>query len=171
MVSKPAKNNDLNACLRAIPSVDELLGRPHLISLAKSAGRGVVTQVARSVLADLRARLIKGGEDSQAAGTVSLDVIESRVATAVENMLAPSLRRVINATGVVLHTNLGRAPLARAASDAVAETAVGYSNLEYDIDRGERGKRDVHTARLLRELAGAEAAIVVNNNAAAVFLV
>jgi L-seryl-tRNA(Ser) seleniumtransferase len=169
MVPKPAKYNDRNARLRAIPSVDELLGRPQLISLAKSAGRAVVTQVARSVLADLRTRLIKGEEDSQA--TVSLDAIESRVATAVENMLAPSLRRVINATGVVLHTNLGRAPLARAASDAVAETAVRYSNLEYDIDRGERGKRDVHTADLLAELAGAEAAIVVNNNAAAVFLV
>src|SRR6202142_4618566 len=86
-------------------------------------------------------------------------------------MLAPSLRRVINATGVILHTNLGRAPLARAAAAEIAGTATRYSNLEYDIARGERGKRDVHTARLAAEMAGAEAAIVVNNNAAAVFLV
>jgi len=78
---------------------------------------------------------------------------------------------VINATGVILHTNLGRAPLASGAVAHMAETATRYSNLEYDIEMGARGKRDVHTARLLAELAGAEAAIVVNNNAAAVFLV
>ena len=171
MASKPAEKTNLNPRLRAIPSVDEVLGRPRLVLLAESAGRGVVTQVARNVLADLRARLIKGGQNSQAVGRVTLDAIEAQVASGVETTLAPSLRRVINATGVVLHTNLGRAPLALAASEAIAETAVRYSNLEYDIDRGERGKRDVHTTHLLAELAGAEAAIVVNNNAAAVFLV
>ena len=89
----------------------------------------------------------------------------------VEAMLAASLRRVINATGVILHTNLGRAPLAAEAAAEMAETATRYSNLEYDVARGERGKRDVHTARLAAEMAGAESAIVVNNNAAAVFLV
>jgi L-seryl-tRNA(Ser) seleniumtransferase len=120
------------------------------------------------VLSDLRARLIQG---TSGPNPTRLDAIEAQVASAVEAVLAPSLRRVINATGVVLHTNLGRAPLARAASEAIAETAVRYSNLEYDIERGERGKRDIHTGRLLADLAGAEAAIVVNNNAAAVFLV
>jgi L-seryl-tRNA(Ser) seleniumtransferase len=171
MSPKPRKKNDLNARLRTIPSVDELLGRPRLVSLAESAGRALVTQTARTVLADFRARLIKGSQNSPAASALSIDTIEAQVASTVETLLAPSLRRVINASGVVLHTNLGRAPLARAASEAIAETAVRYSNLEYDIVRGERGKRDVHTARLLAELAGAEAAIVVNNNAAAVFLV
>jgi L-seryl-tRNA(Ser) seleniumtransferase len=86
-------------------------------------------------------------------------------------MLAPSLQRVINATGVILHTNLGRAPLAAGTIAEMGETATRYSNLEYDVSRGERGKRDVHTAWLAAELAGAESAIVVNNNAAAVFLV
>jgi L-seryl-tRNA(Ser) seleniumtransferase len=89
----------------------------------------------------------------------------------VENILAPSLRRVINATGVVLHTNLGRAPLARQAVARIVATAPLYNNLEYDLARGERGKRDAHTSRLLAELCGTEAAIVVNNNAAAVLLV
>ena len=166
---KPQKNKDLNARLRAIPSVDELLGQPSLVSLAESAGPLVVTQMARSVLRDLRARLIKDAHPDLNA--TRLEVIEAQVASAVDAVLAPSLRRVINATGVILHTNLGRAPLALAASEAIAETAVRYSNLEYDIERGDRGKRDVHTARLLADLAGAEAALVVNNNAAAVFLV
>lgn len=171
MATKSSETKDLNARLRALPSVDELLGRPRLISLAQSAGRGVVTQVARGVLAALRFRILKRHGNPQAANALNLDSIEAQVASAVETALAPSLRRVINATGVVLHTNLGRAPLASAASQAIAETAVRYSNLEYDIDRGERGKRDVHTSRLLAELSGAESAIVVNNNAAAVFLV
>jgi L-seryl-tRNA(Ser) seleniumtransferase len=93
------------------------------------------------------------------------------VTAEVEKILAPSLRRVINATGVVLHTNLGRAPLSAEAAARMAETSTRYSNLEYDVSSGARGKRDVHTGRLLAELVGAEAAIVVNNNAAAVFLV
>lgn len=171
MATKSAETKDVHARLRALPSVDQLLVRPRLISLAESAGRAVVTQAARTVLADLRARILKGDENSQAASAPSLDRIEADVASAVETTLARSLRRVINATGVVLHTNLGRAPLARAAADAIAEAAVRYSNLEYDIERGERGKRDVHTSRLLAELSGAESVIVVNNNAAAVFLV
>jgi len=168
---KSRENKDLNARLRAIPSVDELLSQPALVSLAQSVGQGVVTQMARSVLKDLRAQLIRDALTSPEKIATGPEAIAAQVASAVEAVLAPSLRRVINATGVILHTNLGRAPLARSASEAIGETAVRYSNLEYDIERGERGKRDVHTARLLADLAGAEAAIVVNNNAAAVFLV
>ncbi len=168
MLPRAQEKKDLNARLRAIPSVDEVLGRTRIDSLAQSTGRAIVTQIARTVLADLRARLIQGVANSQ---EVSLEGIEAQVVAAVEAVVAPSLRHVINATGVVLHTNLGRAPLALAASEAIAETAVRYSNLEYDFDRGERGRRDVHTVRLLSVLTGAEAAIVVNNNAAAVFLV
>ena len=156
------------ARLRELPSVDELLGGARLRELAERAGRGIVTQAARNALAGLREKLKSG----DGGATTDLGAqIEARIVADVEAMLAPSLRRVINATGVILHTNLGRSPLAREAAAEIAETATRYSNLEYDIARGERGKRDVHTARLLAEMAGAEAAIVVNNNAAAVFLV
>jgi L-seryl-tRNA(Ser) seleniumtransferase len=167
-----SKAKAVDSRLRAIPSVDELLGRAPLVALAARAGRSVVTQAARSVLADLRAKL-KSEANGSGHGETALQVeaIEARVAADVEALLAPSLRRVINATGVILHTNLGRAPLAASAITQIAETATRYSNLEYDIEKGARGKRDVHAGRLLAELAGAEAAIVVNNNAAAVFLI
>jgi L-seryl-tRNA(Ser) seleniumtransferase len=100
-----------------------------------------------------------------------VETLEVRIAEQVKSLLAPSLRRVINATGVILHTNLGRAPLSPAMISQLEETATRYSNLEYDIESGQRGKRDVHTSKLLAQLAGAEGAMVVNNNAAAVFLV
>jgi L-seryl-tRNA(Ser) seleniumtransferase len=169
--AKSQKSGEITSRLREIPSVDQVLSWPRLVALAESAGRAVVTQVARSVLGELRARLIKGTEAVPGPVTTAGEAIEARVVAAVEALLARSLRSVINATGVVLHTNLGRAPLAPAAVAAIVETAPRYSNLEYDTESGQRGKRDVHTARLLADLAGAEAAIVVNNNAAAVFLV
>jgi len=166
-----SKERDAAARLREIPSVDELLGRARLVALSEKAGRPIVTQAVRAALADLRARL-KAARNAAPGGVASsAEAIEARVAAEVEALLAPSLRHVINATGVILHTNLGRAPLASAAVAQMAETATRYSNLEYDIATGARGKRDVHTARLLAGLAGAEAAIVVNNNAAAVFLI
>ncbi len=168
---QPSKNAALRAHLREIPSVDEILGRPAIVSLAATAGRPIVTQVTRSVLANLRSGLLKGKAGSNGDLAIALQSIESQVVAGVKSLLGPSLRRVINATGVILHTNLGRAPLVPSAVAAIAETAARYSNLEYDIESGARGKRDVHTARLLADLAGAESAIVVNNNAAAVFLV
>jgi L-seryl-tRNA(Ser) seleniumtransferase len=157
-----------SARLREIPSVDELISRPRLRALGETAGRGVVTQVARNMLADVRAGMLSEGS---AAPSHTVESLETRIADEVKALLAPSLRRVINATGVILHTNLGRAPLAQGAVSHLDETATRYSNLEYDIESGQRGKRDIHTSRLLAELAGAEAAIVVNNNAAAVFLI
>ena len=169
-----------SARLREIPSVDELLARPQLAALAEKAGRAVVTQSSRAVLAELRNDLkqelsatntTNATSASDLAAALDPAAIESRIIKHVERLLAPSLAHVINATGVILHTNLGRAPLPAAAAAAIASTATHYSNLEYDVERGERGKRDVHTARLLAQLVGAEAAIVVNNNAAAVFLV
>jgi len=164
---------DASLRLRGIPSVDELLGRPRLLALAEQSGRALVTQAVRDVLAQLRVQLKADPALPNDPGTATFELqqLESRVIAEVERILAPSLRRVINATGVVLHTNLGRAPLSPAAVAQIAETATHYSNLEYDIPRGERGKRDVHTTSLLARLVGAEAAIVVNNNAAAVFLV
>jgi L-seryl-tRNA(Ser) seleniumtransferase len=169
--------HDATARLREIPSVDELLARPPLAALAANAGRGLVTQSARAVLAELRNELkhelssTNPTNASVLAAALDPPAIESRIIARVEALLAPSLVPVINATGVILHTNLGRAPLPAAAAAAIASTATHYSNLEYDVARGERGKRDIHTARLLAQLVGAEAAIVVNNNAAAVFLV
>ncbi len=100
-----------------------------------------------------------------------VSAIERGTIARLERSPAPSLRRVINATGVIIHTNLGRAPLARAAAERAARLAAGYTNLEYDLDRGGRGRRDVHAERLICQLTGAEAALVVNNNAAATLLV
>ena len=166
---------DVSARLREIPSVDELLSRPRLRALAEKAGRALVTQVTRSALARIRAGLANEAsaqsDATKGGAPETIEMLEARIADEVRNLLAPSLRRVINATGVILHTNLGRAPLAQGAVSHLDETATRYSNLEYDIETGQRGKRDIHTSRLLAELAGAESAIVVNNNAAAVFLV
>jgi len=164
---------DLRSRLRELPSVDELLARPALATLAVSAGRPLVTDAIRSVLALLRAELTQQATKEPAHSRVSAaaDKVESRVIAAVQAQLAPSLRHVINTTGVILHTNLGRAPLSAQAVAAIAESVSRYSNLEYEIATGGRGKRDTHTSHLLAELSGAESAIVVNNNAAAVFLV
>ena len=154
--------------LRQIPSVDELLAQPKLKALAQRMDRGTVVEVARAVLANLRARI--SGEMNFAALAFEAGALEARIAEGVERLLSRSLVPVINATGVILHTNLGRAPLAAEVAEQVRHTATQYSNLEYDLEAGERGKRDVHTARLLERLTGAEAAIVVNNCAAAVLL-
>ena len=157
------------ARLRDIPSVDELMQRPRLLALARAAGREIVLRATRNALAELRAQLQEGGAAPQTKFDIA--AVEARIAQDTEKILAPSLRRVINATGVILHTNLGRAPLSSASVQRIAETSGHYTNLEYDLAGGRRGRRDVHTAEMLAELAGAEAAIVVNNNAAAVFLV
>jgi L-seryl-tRNA(Ser) seleniumtransferase len=155
--------------MRGIPSVDELLGRPGLLVLAEKAGRALVTRSARTVLANLRAHM--KDEAAGAGQVIDLEHIETLIVADVEALLAPSLRQVINATGVILHTNLGRAPLSAQAAAHLSQLATSYSNLEYDLETGERGKRDVHTSRMLANLVSAESAIVVNNNAAAVFLV
>jgi L-seryl-tRNA(Ser) seleniumtransferase len=142
-----------NAQLREVPSVDEVLLR--LKALEGRFPRRVIVDEVRRVLGELRDK-IRIGKAADPAG------VEARVEEALTRLESPSLRRVINATGVVLHTNLGRAPLTR------FEPLFGYSNLEYDIDAGRRGKRDVHVAGLLERLTGARG-IAVNNNAAAVF--
>jgi len=147
--------------LREIPAVHELLARPEIAALGAACGTEYVTDVVREVLAEVRQEL-RGGKD--------LGLLEDRIVGAIRRGLEPSLRPVINATGVILHTNLGRAPLSAEAVRAVAEAAASYTNLEYDLAAGKRGKRDVHAAELLRRLLGVPA-VVVNNNAAAVFLV
>jgi L-seryl-tRNA(Ser) seleniumtransferase len=168
----PKTSAATTAALRALPSVDDLLDRPGVSALIPKAGRKLVTAATRRVLAEARQYLTLRTPNYPAAlEPVDRWDFESRVVSEVENLLAPSLRRVINATGVILHTNFGRAPLARQAVARIVATATKYSNLEYDLSGGVRGKRDVHVAKLIAELCGTEAAIVVNNNAAAVFLV
>jgi L-seryl-tRNA(Ser) seleniumtransferase len=154
--------------LRQIPSVDELLAQPRLAALSKRVDRNLVVEVARTVLADLRARI--AGDSNWTALGLSAASVEELISTEVERILSRSLQPVINATGVILHTNLGRAPLPETVVDEFRRTATQYSNLEYDLEAGARGKRDVHTGELLTRLTGAEAAIVVNNCAAAVLV-
>jgi L-seryl-tRNA(Ser) seleniumtransferase len=150
-----------NDARRALPSVSSLLESPRIRELAEAEGRAVVVEAIRTTIAAVRAG---------ASAPTTDDEWIAAVAAVVAGYTRPSLRRVINATGVVLHTNLGRAPLPRAAIDAIAAVASGFSNLEYDVERGERGSRYVHCAALLRELTGAEDALVVNNCAAALVL-
>ncbi len=151
--------------LRQIPAVDELLSRASLRALELRVGRRLLVDATRKVLQSLRGRISSGN----LAG-VSAEMLEAEIISATQATVEFSLRAVINASGVILHTNLGRAPLAAAAVEHLAEAATRYSNLEYDLERGERGKRDTHTDRLLAQLTGAERTLVVNNNAAAVFL-
>jgi L-seryl-tRNA(Ser) seleniumtransferase len=176
---------------RQLPSVDELVRGAELAALIAQEGQAAVTDAARAVLARLRSEIAAGqldGEHLNLALSGFRDAVERELGAA----LAYSLRPVINATGVILHTNLGRAPLAASALDHMRETATSYSNLEFDLTAGERGRRDVHVDRLFRKLlnvrsedarvgAGLSPAqaerssagvstIVVNNNAAAVLL-
>jgi len=141
--------------LRSLPPVDALAAEV-------DAPRAIALAAARSVLAERRAELLSGG-----GGDADLGARARAAAAASER---PSLRRVLNATGVIVHTNLGRAPLAGAAREAVARAAEGYSNLEWDLARGARGSRHDHVEGLLRELTGAEAAMAVNNCAGATLL-
>jgi L-seryl-tRNA(Ser) seleniumtransferase len=147
--------------LRELPSVDELVGRKELEALVAEHGRPRVVAAARAALTAAR-------QDVQ-AGYPAGDLVR-RTCDQLDERLRPNLRRVLNATGVVVHTNLGRAPLAGEALERVRELGAGYSNLEFDLEAGSRGSRQDHVAAALRELSGAEAALVVNNNAAAVLL-
>ena len=173
--AKTALSPEQAELLRQIPSVDELLAQPRLAALAERVDRALLLDVTRTVLAELRAR-ITGQLASAVLGQMTAlaadpSALEEHISALVERILAHSLQAVINATGVILHTNLGRAPLPAAVVEEFRSTATQYSNLEYDLETGSRGKRDVHTSSLLERLTGAEAAIVVNNCAAAVLLV
>jgi L-seryl-tRNA(Ser) seleniumtransferase len=147
--------------LRDLPSVDRLLADERLRALADEHGHELVLAAARAALARAREEIQAGFEQED---------LPARAIMELDRLLAPRLRRVINGTGVVVHTNLGRAPLSEYALDRVRAVGRGYSNLEYDLDAGARGSRQDHLATVLRDLTGAEAALVVNNNAAAVLL-
>jgi len=162
-----------SALFRLLPSIDELLRNPQLEALSQREGRAATLEFARAALDQLRTDIAAGrlGEEQIKAG---LDNLPRDVEQRLKHSLSYSLRPVINATGVILHTNLGRAPLSRAALERAAEVAQGYSNLEFDLATGERGKRDVHVDRLFAKLLNTPerevSTVVVNNNAAAVLL-
>src|SRR5690349_1960115 len=188
-----------NDALRSLPSVERLLARPLGLRLAEQLGRSQVRDLLRHILDEMRREIESGvwslesgvsraadfaTNDPPASGIQPptpgsrlqtpdflIEEIERRLEVRGATAARPSLRRVVNATGVIIHTNLGRAPLAEEAIAALIETAAGYSNLEYDLERGERGRRESHCRELLARLAGSEAALVTNNNAAAVMLV
>ena len=166
---------------RELPSVDELIRTPAVTNLVDTHGAAAVTDAARAVLSRLRREISSGLLDEQSL-RLALSGLAGPIETQLRQSLRHSLRTVINATGVILHTNLGRAPLAEAAMEHVCETAGHYSNLEFNVERGERGKRDVHVDRLFQKLLSDRfprtrfcgvaivSTIVVNNNAAAVLL-
>ncbi len=149
---------------RRLPSVDRLLAHPQLAEASAIHGRSLALEAARATLEAARAE-IQIGHPPAGLEALAEDAVHRLAASA-----RGTLRPVINATGVIIHTNLGRAPLSAAARRAMDAVAAGYSNLEYDLDAGERGSRYVHAEALLCKLTGAEAALVVNNNAGAVFL-
>ena len=149
---------------RRIPSVDRLLSDARLRALAVEVSHDTVAALARERLDAARRGVADG------VAPPPLDELVDDVCAAAARLLAASPTPVINATGVVLHTNLGRAPLSEAAAEAVARTATAYSDLELDLDDGTRGSRQAHVSTILRRLTGAEAALVVNNNASAVLL-
>ena len=158
---------------RLIPSIDELRQRPAVRELETRFGADATLQALRTGAAALRREFATPGDGGMNAPgpTDAATRIEEAAAVELDRLFRASLEPVINATGVVIHTNLGRAPLAAVAIARVAEIARGYSSLEYDVGRGARGRRDVHAETLLRRLTGAEAAAVVNNNAAATLIV
>jgi len=174
---KAAAPSDL---FRKLPSVDDVMRGPALRSLAASYGHESVVDAARTVLARLRQEITSQLLDDSALD-VALLGLDAAIANQLRRALSYSLRPVINATGVILHTNLGRAPLGDAAIEHIRETAASYSNLEFDLTDGSRGRRDVHVDRLFQRLLAEEVevksehrtpvlTIVVNNNAAAVLL-
>ena len=160
-------NSQTTSRFRQLPAVDRLLKNEIVITLAERHGRVETTRVVREILDEMRAALV--------AGETVLQPDENAVARAVATRLdaaaQPALRRVFNLTGTVLHTNLGRAPLPAEAVEALVMAATEACNLEFELDDGGRGDRDVLVESLLCRLTGAEAATVVNNNAAAVFLI
>ncbi len=149
---------------RNLPSVDSVLATPEVAAVASSFSREWVVELVRRELDQARNRIRQGGE------APGLEEVASLVCRRVDEAVRAEPRRVINATGVVIHTNLGRAPLSRAAMQAAEEAAAGYSNLEFDLESGRRGSRQAQLESLLRHLTGAEAALAVNNNASALLL-
>jgi L-seryl-tRNA(Ser) seleniumtransferase len=159
---------DKQALYRMIPAVDQLLSAPRIRTLMAAYPRSLVRRAIDRILDDARDSIAKGRVEDDAV--LGRDAILSRIAVLLPRMDRPALRPVINATGVVVHTNLGRSLLAERVLRRFRSVAGGYSNLEYDLEQGKRGSRYVHVEGILKELTSTEAAMVVNNNAAAVLV-
>jgi L-seryl-tRNA(Ser) seleniumtransferase len=158
--------------LRKIPSVDEILSNPQIADLLRTYPRTVVVDAVRNGLKRLRQQLLDKKELTDLEEEFfSFEHLYSLFRKEIDLQVQPRLRHLINATGVVIHTNLGRSPLHPSALKHMIDIAKNYSNLEYDLDRGERGNRYTHVEGILCRLSGAESALVVNNNAGAVLLV
>ena len=154
----------MNSQFRQLPSVDRVLSHDRIKQLEETYPHTLLVDLVRQQLENARLSIVAGNP------CPSLDEIVEAVSAQISSLEKPSLRPVINASGVILHTNLGRAPLSQEAIDAMSTASTGYCNLEYDLDSGRRGSRHVHIEKLLCQLTGAEAALVVNNNASAVLL-
>lgn len=166
-----ASETDLNSALRTLPSVEEVLASPEIAPVCDRVPRAAALDAIRAILDEARRAAKTAFARGEDPLTAIPDDIPAQVETRIASLLAPSLRRVVNATGVIVHTNLGRSALAEPAVRAVAEAARGYSTLEYNVSAMARGSRHDHCERLLCALTGAEAALAVNNNAAAVMMV
>jgi len=161
-----------------LPSVDKILQSELFTGLTDSYGRDTVLTELRGQLNIVRGQLaqkkqtdqaqVAKNQETEAGQAAVISQLHSEVASLLDNNFTPSLRRVINLTGTILHTNLGRAPYPQSAIDAMVEVSRGACNLEYDLDHGKRGRRDDHVEDWICKLTGAEAATTVNNNAAAV---
>ena len=156
--------------LRKIPKVDNILSLQPIQELLEKFPRYIVVEAIRTVLDELRRSITEATEEKLESITIEEDDLISIISKLVEKIMTPSLRKVINATGVIIHTNLGRAPLSEQALDSLKKLSEGYSNLEYDLIKGRRGDRQIHVRTLLTTITNAEDAMVVNNNAAAVLL-
>ena len=164
--ARPYEDMNKNEILRKIPQVDEILKDEKLASVVESTPHDFLVSCIREVLVDLRANILNGVEDK-----IDKDSLAEKIKDKVSKKSKRSLRRVINATGTVLHTNLGRAVISKDAVNAMMDVACNYSNLEYDIKAGKRGNRQSHIEKIITAITGAESAMVVNNNAAATILV
>jgi L-seryl-tRNA(Ser) seleniumtransferase len=181
-VEQPDDSCEAGNLYRLLPSVNDLLLTPGFAGLLKIHSRGATTEAARTVLLLIRKEIAEGRQ-THASLADQVNRLNHAVAEELRNNRRFSLRRVINATGVILHTNLGRAPLSASALEHIAETAKGYCNLEFDLESGERSRRDIHAEELILRLLRIKAgdldarnpntpigALVVNNCAAATFL-
>ena len=148
--------------LRGIPKIDELLLDEQLVFFMETTPRSVVVDAAREIIDRMRKEILAGTLDE----IPEKDELISEICETITGKKKKNLRTLVNATGVVLHTNLGRANLCRSAVESVLSVADSYSNLEYDVKKGARGSRHDHVEKIITKITGAEAAMVVNNNAA-----
>ncbi len=167
MDSKKDKNNTYKSTLQDLPSIEKLQSLPEMQELQTSYSRNLLTDALRSVVSELRDKILQGADDFVLPTSAEYAILARKQ---IEERTRPILRNVINATGTVTHTNLGRSLLTETAIQSLQSAAQNYVNLEYDLDTGKRGHRDRITEPLLKELIGCEASTVVNNNAAAVLI-